>query len=108
MKCLAVFKKLKCLFAAEPVLKHPDLNDPFVIQADTSNVAVGAALLQKNEQDDLQPCTYTSRKLTETKHRWAVLEKEAYTTQWVLLTWRHFLEGNKTPFEVWTIRIWRL
>lgn len=21
---------------------------------------------------------------------------------WALLTWRHFLEGNKIPFEVWT------
>lgn len=40
MKSQAVFKKLKCLFAAEPVLKYPDPNTPFIIQADTKDVAV--------------------------------------------------------------------
>lgn len=28
-------------------------------------------------------------------------EKEAYAVCWALLTWCHFLEGSKVPFEVW-------
>lgn len=31
-----------------------------------------------------------------------VWEKEAYAVRWALLTWRHFLEGGKEPFEVWS------
>lgn len=46
----------------EPVLKHPNPNAPFIIQVDVSDVAVGAILLQKNEQGVLQSCTYTSKK----------------------------------------------
>lgn len=43
----------------------------------------------------LQPCAYTSKKLPETKSKWAVWKKESYTVLWVFLTWWHFL-------EVWT------
>ncbi|XP_060539362.1 queuine tRNA-ribosyltransferase catalytic subunit 1 isoform X1 [Pantherophis guttatus] len=102
MDCQAAFEKLKRLFAAEPILKHPDMEEPFVVQADTSDVAVGAVLLQKNAEGKLQPCAYTSRKLSETERRWAIWEKEAFAVQWALLTWRQFLEGAKHPFEVWT------
>ncbi|XP_026546854.1 uncharacterized protein K02A2.6-like, partial [Notechis scutatus] len=34
MECQAAFEKLKRLFTAEPVLKHPDMDAPFVVQAD--------------------------------------------------------------------------
>lgn len=99
MECQVAFEKFKCLFAAEPVLKHRDPNTPFIIQADACDVAVGAVLLQRNEQGTLEPCAYTSQKLTETERWWVVWEKEAYAVCWALLTWRHFLEG-KTLFEV--------
>lgn len=51
----------KLMFAAEPILKQPDPTTPFVIQADATDVAVGAVLLQKNDQGVLQPCAYTSK-----------------------------------------------
>ncbi|XP_039219686.1 uncharacterized protein LOC120317288 [Crotalus tigris] len=49
-ECQATFKKLKRLFSTEPVLRHPDPEKPFVIQADASDVAIGAILLQKNPE----------------------------------------------------------
>lgn len=83
---------------------HLDPDKPFVIQFETSDVAVAAILLQKNTEGNVQPCTYTSKKLMETQQRWAVWEKEAYVVRWALLTWRHFLEGNAIPFKLWTGR----
>lgn len=59
-------------------------------------------MLQKNGQGTLQPCAYTSRKLTDTERAWAIWEKEAFAIRWALSTWRHLLEGAKEPFEVWT------
>lgn len=38
MECQVAFEKLKHLFAAEPVLKHPDLNG--VIQTNASDLGV--------------------------------------------------------------------
>lgn len=101
-ECQKAFERLKHLFAREPVLKHPDMTTPFVIQADASDVAVGAVLLQLNADNRLQPCAYTSRKFTSTERNWAIWEKEAFAVKWALQTWRHLLEGNDKPFEVWT------
>lgn len=88
MECQAAFEKLKQLFAVEPVLKHPNPNKLFVIQADVSDITVHAVLLQKIQQGLLQPCAYTSKKLSNTECRWGIWEKEAYAVLWTLLTWR--------------------
>lgn len=101
LECQAAFKKLKRLFTAEPALKHPDLDESFVIQADASDMAMGGVLLQKNAKGELQTCAYTSCKLSETEWWWAVWEKEAYVIRWALLMWRQFLEGSKILLEVW-------
>lgn len=53
MKCQAAFEKLKHLFVMELMLKHLNLDKPFIIQADASDVAVGEVLLQKNSKVDL-------------------------------------------------------
>ncbi|KAK9412177.1 hypothetical protein NXF25_003352 [Crotalus adamanteus] len=100
--CQQAFESLKRLFAQEPVLIHPDPGRPFVVQVDASDVAARALLLQRNEQGELQPCAYTSKKFTDTERRWAVWEKEAFAVKWALSTWRHLLEGAQHPFEVWT------
>lgn len=93
-------KSLLVLFAKEPILKHPDPEQAFVVQADTSDMAVGAVLLQTNKQGNLQPCGYTSHKL-DTERQLAIWEKEAYAVWWALMTWQHLLEGSHVSFEVW-------
>ncbi|KAK9410979.1 hypothetical protein NXF25_002154 [Crotalus adamanteus] len=98
----AAFEHLKALFAKEPILMHPDPDKQYIVQADASDVAVGAVLLQRNNNSELQPCAYTSRKLTETERRWAIWEKEAFAIKWALVTWRHLLEGAKREIEIWT------
>ncbi|KAK9395798.1 hypothetical protein NXF25_019159 [Crotalus adamanteus] len=98
----AAFEHLKTLFAKEPILLHPDPDKQYIVQADASDVAVGAVLLQRNTKGELQPCAYTSRKLSETERRWAIWEKEAFAIKWALVTWRHLLEGAKQEIEIWT------
>lgn len=103
MKCQVAFEGLKRPFFCQAVTKSPGpritLHHPG-FQADASNVAVGAVLLQENEQGKFQPCAYILKKLTDTEQQWAVWEKEAYAACWALLTWHHFLEGSKIPFQV--------
>lgn len=101
MDCQWAFEALKALFAKESVLQHPDLEQPFVIEADASDVAVGTILPQTNAQGQFLACAYTSRKLTETERAWAVCEKEGFAVQWALGMWWHFLKGARNPFEVW-------
>ncbi len=44
------FQKLKELICAEPVLLMPRLEEPFELEVDASNYAIGATLNQKDEQ----------------------------------------------------------
>lgn len=60
----------------EPILQQPDPKLPFDVQADASDMAMAAVLLQQNPQSQLQPCVYMSKKLTDTERRWAAWEKE--------------------------------
>ncbi|KAK9395555.1 hypothetical protein NXF25_018916, partial [Crotalus adamanteus] len=95
-------REVKGFIAKEPLLLHPDPEQQFIVQADASDVALGAVLLQRNPTGTLQPCAYTSRKVTDTERAWAVWEKEAFAVKWALSTWRHLLEGAKHEVEVWT------
>lgn len=61
---------LKALFAKQPALSHPHPEQPYIIQADISDIAFIAVHLQKNANGDLQPCAYTSKILTETERDW--------------------------------------
>ena len=40
------FKTLKTLVTSEPVLAHPNLEQPFELEVDASGFALGAVLLQ--------------------------------------------------------------
>lgn len=93
MECQQAFETLKALFAKDPILRHPNPTKPFVIQANTSDMAGGAIPLQTKEGCRLQPCTYASCKLTDTECRWAIWE-EAFVVWQPLLTWRHLFGGG--------------
>lgn len=90
-ECQQAFEQLKTLFTCEPTLKHPDPACPFMVQTDTSDIAVGGILLQKNSLGQLQPCAYTSRRFSATEQRWATWGKEVFTIRWALLTWGIYL-----------------
>jgi len=61
-----------------------DVNAPVVLQVDSSDYGLGAALLQPSKQhgdstldeSSLQPVAYSSKSLTPTKQRYAQIEKE--------------------------------
>jgi len=65
------FQEIKRLLTAAPVLRYYDLNKEVVIEADSSEVGLGAVLTQEGH-----PVAYASRALTPTEQRYAQIEKE--------------------------------
>ena len=63
-ECQIGLDKRKEALTSEPILRVPDLSKPFVVQSDSSNKALGAALLQEHE-GSLLPCFYASRRLLD-------------------------------------------
>lgn len=59
--CEEAFSKLKTLFSSEPSLAHQVEFQQLIVRVDASNVAMGAVLLQKVEDNQLHPCTYSPK-----------------------------------------------
>ncbi|ETE56566.1 Tf2-1, partial [Ophiophagus hannah] len=97
------FEALKNAFITEPVLRHPDLHCPFVVEMDASNVAIGAVLLQALvDGGTLFPCAYYSRKLNPSEHNYTIWEKELLAIKAAFEAWWHHLEGARHRVEVQT------
>lgn len=94
------FQKLKDAVSRPPVLAIPDYTKPFVLQTDASDRALGSVLLQRNEEGDLKPVAYYSRKFSESEERLTTYQKETLSVVCSFNKFRKFLEIQK--FELVT------
>ncbi|KAJ1139669.1 hypothetical protein NDU88_006036 [Pleurodeles waltl] len=97
------FSTLKEAFSTAPVLTHPDANQPFIVEADASDVAIGAVLSQRNKDTgQLHPVAYMSQKLNEAEQNYVIAEKELLAIRDAFKEWRHHLLGPKYTVTVYT------
>lgn len=71
-----MFEQLKTMFSSEEYLVNADPHQPLVMETDTYDRAVGAVLLQENQNGNLHPCAFNSRKLTHFEQNCIIWEKE--------------------------------
>eukprot|EP00833_Pecoramyces_ruminatium_P010577 jgi/Orpsp1_1/1184609/evm.model.c7180000090259.1 len=95
------FDKLKELFTSAPILRHPDSNKPFIVETDASNFAVGAILSQEFE-GQLHPIAFISTSLTKSQRNYQIYDKELFAIKVALEEWRHYLEGARHQFIIYT------
>ena len=54
------------------------------------------------DDEKWRPVAYFSKSLNQTERNYDVHDKEMLGVMRCLEAWRHFLEGNKAKFEIWT------
>uniref|UniRef100_A0A3Q2QFS9 Gypsy retrotransposon integrase-like protein 1 n=1 Tax=Fundulus heteroclitus TaxID=8078 RepID=A0A3Q2QFS9_FUNHE len=96
------FKRLKSLFTSAPVLVSPDPERQFIVEVDASSSGVGAVLSQESTDGRIHPCAFFSRRLSKAEQNYDVGNRELLAVKLALEEWRHWLEGSKLPFLVWT------
>ena len=96
------FEELKRRFTTEPVLVTPDLDKEIRVEADASDFATGGVLSMKCEDERWRPVAYISKSLNEAERNYEIHDKEMLAIIRCLEAWRHFLEGAKGRFEIWT------
>ena len=97
-----MFKQLKAVFTTRPVLATPELNKEFRVKADASNFATGGVLSIKYDDDLWRPVAFISKALNEPGHNYEIHDKKMLGVIKCLEAWRHFLEGARVKFEIWT------
>ena len=96
------FEELKKRFTMEPVLVTPDLDKKMRIEVDASDFAMERVLSMKCEDERWRPVAYISKSLNEAERNYEIHDKEMLAIIQCLEAWRHFLEGAKGRFEIWT------
>ena len=88
------FEQLKHAFTQAPILQHFDPDLPITVEADASNFAIGAILLQPDKDGNLHPVAYHSRKLNSAELNYSTHDKEMLAIIDAFKTWRHYLIGS--------------
>ena len=97
------FKRLWESFNSAPILTLPDISLQFVVEVDASDLGIGAVLSRCSKTDDkLHPCAFLSRRLSPAERNYDVGNRELLAVKVALEEWRHWMEGAKLPFLVWT------
>ena len=94
----AAFKALKRALISRRIMAAPRLDRPFKLYTDASDVAVGAILVQDDNQGVERVIQYVSHALNPVQRRWACIEREAYAIIYAIEKLRPYLYG--APFKI--------
>jgi hypothetical protein len=81
---------LKEKISSTPVLALPNLRQPFEIQTDASNYAIGAVLLQHGK-----PICFHSETFNGVVINYPAYDKELYALVQIVKKWKHYFLGKK-------------
>ena len=96
------FEELKERFMTKPVLVTLDLDREMRVDMNTSDFSIGGVLSIKCENEKWRSVAYISKSLNKAKRNYEIHNKEMLVIIQCLEAWRHFLEGAKDWFEIWT------
>jgi len=96
------FEELKAGFTMEPVLAIPDIDREMRVEVDASDYATGGVLLTKCKDGKWRPVAFISKSLNTTERNYEIHDKEMLAVIRCVEAWRHYLEGAKLEFEIWT------
>lgn len=94
------FQELKNKLTNKPVLAHFDENFKTIIVTDGSKKGLGVILQQVNNNNEIHPVSFASKKLTKSENNYSAMELEVLAIGFAFTHFRQYLHGR--PVEVWT------
>jgi hypothetical protein len=96
------FDTLKDKMTEAPVLAHPDLTKPFELEVDASGYAIGAVLLQRQEDGKHHPVNYFSTTLNAVERNYDIYNLELLAIIKSLRNSRSLLTGSPHKIKVYS------
>ena len=92
--CEHAFQELKRDMTTTPVLAFPNNEDPFILDTDASDTAIGAALYQIQNGVE-RPVSFASHTLTPAQTRYCTTRKELLSIVVFTRHYKHYLIGRE-------------
>ncbi|KAI0995149.1 hypothetical protein K3495_g13032 [Podosphaera aphanis] len=96
------FKRLKKIFASEPVLAQWDPERKSILEADSSGYAIGGCLSQVDLQGQIRPIAYFSKRLNSAEANYPIHDKEMHAIVACLQEWKAELMSTTKPSKILT------
>ena len=78
-----------------PVLRTADPTKDYYLHTDASDFALGATLMQKDEDGNVHPIAYASKLLNPAQRNYSVTDRECLAMAWALEHFNTYVEGHK-------------
>uniref|UniRef100_A0ABD2X4Y4 RNA-directed DNA polymerase n=2 Tax=Trichogramma kaykai TaxID=54128 RepID=A0ABD2X4Y4_9HYME len=91
----AAFERVKSLFCKHAFLHHPLRHKPYVLMTDASTKALGAALCQYDDSNNIRIVSLASRTLKGAEKNYFTTELKLLAIVWSLQKFRTFIVGAK-------------
>ena len=100
-ECQLAFDQLKDLCTSTPILAYAYYRKPFQLQADASDLGLGAVLYQVDDDKHQRVIAYASRSLSNTERNYPAHKLEFLALKWAVMDRFHeYLYGGQ--FDVYT------
>ncbi|KAL5614260.1 uncharacterized protein BROUX77_000097 [Berkeleyomyces rouxiae] len=96
------FETLKNLFITAPVLAMWDEDRKTIVECDCSGWALGGTLSQVDDEGELRPVAFFSKKLSPAEVNYEIHDKELLAVVKCLEEWRGELKSLGAPFKILT------
>jgi len=93
------FQELKRRISTPPMLRLPDVSQPFIVQTDASHVGIGAVLLQEDATGEQRPVAFASRKLQPRESNYSTIERECLAIVWGVTKFQEYVYGAEFILE---------
>jgi len=94
-QCEKAFIYLRDSITRNPVLLVPDPTKGYILHTDASDKALGAVLMQYDDNGNLRPIAYASKTLDSAQKNYSVTDREALAIVWALEHFNTYCEGHK-------------
>jgi hypothetical protein len=96
------FDTLKHRITEEPILRQPQMDKQFELEVDASGYAIGAVLMQRQEDGKRHPVGFYSATLNDAERNYDIYDLELLAVVKSLENWRTYLAGSPHKVVVFT------
>jgi len=93
------FQELKIRTSTPPILRLPDVTQPFIVQTDASHIGIGAVLLQEDATGEQRPVAFASRKLQPPESNYSTIKRECLAIVWGITKFQEYVYGTEFFLE---------